>query len=242
MAAAHGGQVLVSHAIAALVGDRLPNGVVLRDLGVARLRDLTSTEHIYALLHPQLRSNFPALRTLEATPNNLPEQLTSFVGRSQELADVEKLLRKTRLLTLFGVGGIGKTRFSLRLAANVMDEYENGVWLVELAALADPRDVPLAVASVLGVKEEAGRPVEEALNRFVSDRKLLLILDNCEHLLSPCAELVKHLLRYIRPASRGVQPRALARNRRDELLGAGPRGCPNQIERSRFRMWSYSKR
>ncbi len=194
MAAAHGGQVLVSQAVAALVGDRLPHGVGLRDLGVARLRDLTSAEHLYQLLHPQLRASFPALRTLEATPNNLPQQVTSFIGRRRELAEAGELLGKTRLLTLVGPGGIGKTRLSLQLGAGVMDQYFDGVWLVELAALADPRDVPLAVASVLGVTEEAGRPVAEALYRFVKDRKLLLILDNCEHLVNACAELAKHLL------------------------------------------------
>ena len=195
MSAAHGGQVLVSQAVATLVNDRLiPGGFTLRDLGVARLRDLTSVEHVFQLLHPQLRADFPALRTLEATPNNLPLQLTSFVGRKRELTEVEKLLGTTRLLTLVGVGGIGKTRLSLQLGASVMEQYTDGVWLVELAALADSRDVPLAVASVLGVTEEAGHPLAEALFRFVKDRKLLLILDNCEHLLYACAELAKHLL------------------------------------------------
>ena len=194
MSAAHGGQVLMSQAVAALVGDHSPNGAVLRDLGVVRLRDLTSNEHVYDLLHPQLRSDFPALRTLEATPNNLPQQITSFIGRKNELAEVEKLLGGTRLLTLVGVGGIGKTRLSLQLAARAMDDYDDGVWLVELAALADPRDVPLAVASVMAVTEEAGRPVSEALSGFVKNRKLLLILDNCEHLLNACAALVRQLL------------------------------------------------
>jgi predicted ATPase/class 3 adenylate cyclase len=194
MAAAHGGQVLVSQGVASLVRDCLPNGIALRDLGVARLRDLAGTEHVYQVVHPQLRADFPALRTLEVTPNNLPEQLTSFIGRKKELADVEELMVKTRLLTLVGVGGIGKTRLSLQLAASVMDEYADGVWFVDLAALIDPRDVPLALASVLGVREEAGHPVAEALYRFVKDRKLLVILDNCEHLLTPCAELAKHLL------------------------------------------------
>jgi predicted ATPase/class 3 adenylate cyclase len=207
MAAAHGGQVLVSQGVASLVADRLPNGVALRDLGVARLRDLTGAEHVYQVVHPQLRADFPALRTLEVTPNNLPQQLTSFIGRKQELADVEKLMRKTRLLTLVGVGGIGKTRLSLQLAASVMDEYADGVWFVELAALADPRDVPAALASVVGVREEAGHPVAEALYRFVKGRKLLVILDNCEHLLNPCAELVKHLLQ----AGPGLQVLASSR-------------------------------
>jgi predicted ATPase/class 3 adenylate cyclase len=219
MAAAHGGQVLVSQAVATLVNDRLIPGIALRDLGVVRLRDLTSAVHVYQLLHPQLRADFPALRTLEATPNNLPQQLTSFIGRKRELTEVEKLLGRTRLLTLVGVGGIGKTRLSLQLAASVMDQYSDGVWLVELAALADSRDVPLAVASVLGVTEVAGYPVAETLYRFAKDRKLLLILDNCEHLLHACAELAKHLLQA------GPDVRVLASSR-EPLHVAGETSYP----------------
>jgi predicted ATPase len=159
-----------------------------------RLRDLARPERLYQLLHPGLRQDFPALRSLEATPNNLPQQVTSFVGHERGLADVRRLLGETRLLTLFGMGGLGKTRMSLQVAADVLDDYPDGVWFVELAAVADPRRVPEAVASVLGVMEEAGRPVIEALVRFVSDRQLLLILDNCEHLIDACAALAKTLL------------------------------------------------
>ena len=194
MSAAHGGQVLVSQAIATLVRDRLAHGFAFRDLGVARFRDLTNSEHVYQLLHPHLRTDFPSLRTLESTPNNLPQQLTSFVGRKRQLEEVQALLTNTRLLTLVGMGGIGKTRFSLQLSGSVLDRFPDGIWLVELAALTDPRDVPLAVATVLRVTEEAGRPVGEALQRFARDRKLLLILDNCEHLLQACAGLAMHLL------------------------------------------------
>ncbi len=130
----------------------------------------------------------------DATPNNLPLQLTSFIGRKDELADVAKLLARSRLLTLLGVGGIGKTRLSLELAAQVLVEFVDGVWLVELATLADARLVPQAVASVLGVKEAAGRPVADALAQHLSDRQALLIMDNCEHLLQGCAELAKQVL------------------------------------------------
>ena len=207
MCAAHGGQVLVSQAVATLVGDRLPLGVALRDLGDLRLRDLMRPERVYQVVHPRLRQDFPALRTLEATPNNLPQQLTSFIGRERELAEVKKLLASTRLLTLLGAGGIGKTRLSLQVAADVMNDYPDGVWLVELAPLSDASRVPLAVTSVLGVKEEAGRPVLEALEKYAKDRRLLIILDNCEHLVHACAELAKQLLRA------GPQLRILASSR-----------------------------
>ncbi len=194
MNAAHGGQVLLSETVAVLVRERLPVQTTLRDLGSVRLRDLAQSEHVYQLAHPTLRGDFPALRSLEATPNNLIQQLTSFVGREHELAEVMSLLQKTRLLTLTGAGGIGKTRLSLQAAAAVMDDYPDGVWFIELAPVADAQRVPQAVASVLGVKEEAGRSVQEALAKFVSDRQLLLVLDNCEHVLLACAELAKQLL------------------------------------------------
>jgi predicted ATPase/class 3 adenylate cyclase len=194
MSVAHGGQVLLSQAVAALVGDRLPDGVSLRDLGSVRLRDLANPERVYQVVHPQLRQDFPALRSLEATPNNLPQQVSSFVGRERELADIRNQLGNTRLLTLFGAGGLGKTRLSLQVAAEVLDDYPDGVWFVDLAPMTDERLVPQAAASVLGVKEEAGRPVLEALVKYVSDRKPLLILDNCEHLLHASAELATQLL------------------------------------------------
>lgn len=127
-------------------------------------------------------------------PNNLPQQVTSFIGRERELTEAKALLAGARLLTLLGVGGIGKTRLSLQMAAEVADAYPDGLWFVELAPLTDARLVPQAVASVLGIKEEAGRPVVEALLKHVKYRQLLLILDNCEHLIQACAELARQLL------------------------------------------------
>jgi predicted ATPase/class 3 adenylate cyclase len=194
MSAAHGGQVLLSQAAATLIADRLPAGVALRDLGAVRLRDLASPERVFQVVHPRLRQDFPALRSLEATPNNLPQQLNSFVGRERELVETRKLLSGTRLLTLLGAGGLGKTRLTLHLAADLLDGYPDGVWFVELAPLSDARLVPQAVASVLGVTEEAGRPVIEALVKLAKERRMLVILDNCEHLVDACAELARQLL------------------------------------------------
>ena len=141
--------------------------------------------------------------------HNLPAQLNSFVGREREISELKELLRTTRLVTLTSMGGTGKTRLSLQLATEVVDDYPAGVWFVELAPLADERLVPQAVAAVLGVKEEAGRPVLEALEKYVKDRQLLLILDNCEHLLKASAELAKKLLR----SGRGPQILASSRER-----------------------------
>lgn len=195
MAAAHGGQVLVSQTVAGLIAGRLALPATLRDLGSVRLRDLASAENIHQLLHPSLRAEFPPLRSLEATPNNLPQQLTSFIGRERELAEVTALVGRARLVTLTGPGGIGKTRLSLQAAADVMDRFPDGVHLVELAPVSDPRMVAQAVATPIGVKEEAGHSIVDALASHVRDRSMLLILDNCEHLVQSCAELATTLLR-----------------------------------------------
>jgi len=194
MSVAHGGQVLLSQAVATLLGERLPPDAALRDLGTVRLRGLESPERVFQLMHPCLRQDFPSLRSLEVTPNNLPQQLSSFVGRERELAEIAKLLGSTRLLTLTGAGGLGKTRLTLHIAADLLDQFSDGVWFVELAPLSDARLAPQAVASALGVTEEPGRPVIEALIKLVADRRMLLILDNCEHLIDACAELAKRLL------------------------------------------------
>jgi predicted ATPase len=216
MSVAHGGQTLVSAEVAERLQGRLPANASLRDLGRVRLRDLTGSQQLYQLMHPDLRAQFPPLRSLESTPNNLAQQLNSFVGREREVAEVRERLARSRLLTLQGMGGMGKSRLSVQLGAEVMDDYPDGVWLVELAPLTDPRGVPQAVASVLGVKEEAGQDLGDALLRHVRDRQMLLILDNCEHVLTACAALAKSLLQ----AGAGV--RVLATSR-DALQVAGER-------------------
>ena len=164
------------------------------DLGQVRLRGLAQPEQVCQVVHPSLQRQFPALRALAETPNNLPQQLTTFVARERELAEVAGLLGETRLLTLLGGGGFGKTRLSLQVAADALDDYPDGVWLVELAPVGDSRLVPQAVASALGVKEDPGHPVLEALLEFARDRRLLLVLDNCEHVVHACAELARQLL------------------------------------------------
>ena len=208
MSAAHGGQTLVTQQVAERVAARLPAPLALSDLGSVRLRDLTEPQRVWQLVHPGLRAQFPPLRSLEATPNNLAQQLNSFVGRERELAEVRELLAKTRLLTLLGMGGIGKSRLSVQLGAELLDEYPDGVWLVELAPLTDPLLVPQVLASVLGVKEERGASVTEALLAHVRDRTLLVILDNCEHVAHACADLAKRLLQ----AAPGVRVLATSRD------------------------------
>ena len=194
MSAAHGGQVLLSQVVVDRVADRLPLDASVRDLGFVRLRDLAGAEHVFQLVHPRLRQDFPALRSLETTPNNLPQQVTSFVGREEDIARVRQFLLTARLLTLLGPGGIGKTRLSLQSAADILDGFRDGAWLVELASQTDPGLVPQMVAQALGVREESGVPLMATLAAHLKSRQLLLILDNCEHLVTACAELAAKLL------------------------------------------------
>jgi predicted ATPase/class 3 adenylate cyclase len=195
LAAGHGGQTLFSHNTADRVREHLPDGVSLRDLGERRLKDLNRPERIFQLVAPGLRADFPALRSLEVLPNNLPAQVTSFIGRAAEMTEVKRLLGTTRLLTLTGPGGTGKTRLSLQVAADVLESYSHGVWLVELATVSDPDLIGETIASAIDIREEAGRPPIDTLVNALRGWRLLLVLDNCEHLIGAVAEIAGILLR-----------------------------------------------
>jgi predicted ATPase/class 3 adenylate cyclase len=194
-AAGHGGQVLLSQTTCDLVEDDLPDGVTLRTLGAHRLKDLQRPEQLFQLVLPDLPADFPPLNALDRRAHNLPIQLTSFVGRERELAEVRRLLSSRRLVTLTGSGGCGKTRLALQVGADALEQFTDGVWLVELAPLADPSLVSHAVASTLGVREEPGRPLLTTLAEHLRAKQLLLVLDNCEHLIEVCAQLADALLR-----------------------------------------------
>jgi predicted ATPase len=194
LSVSQGGQILLTQATYELVYDTLPEGVDLRDLGSHRLKDLTRAEHIYQVTGPGLASEFAPLKTLDEFQHNLPLQLTSFVGREREIVEVKRLLLGERLVTLTGPGGTGKTRLALQVAADLLELFPDGVWLIELASLSDPMLVPQAVSAILGVRESAGRPILSTLIDYLRTRELMLILDNCEHLLSSCALLVTDLL------------------------------------------------
>ena len=195
LSVAHGGQILVSNATQELVRNDLPSLVELRNLGLHRLRDLTRAEHIYQVVAQRLPDRFPALRSLEVVPNNLPRQLTTFIGREREIAEAKRLLAETHLLTITGPGGSGKTRLSLEIGARLLSEYPDGVWLVEFAHLADPARVPQVLATALSVREEADRPLLVTLVDHLRPKRVLLLLDNCEHLIDACAGLADTLLR-----------------------------------------------
>jgi predicted ATPase/class 3 adenylate cyclase len=194
LSAGHGGQILLSLPAMELVSDQLPVGTELRDLGIYRLKDLIRPEHIFQVVAPDLPCEFPPLKTLDAHPNNLPSQLTSFIGREVEQERVRQLLTQNRLVTLTGFGGTGKTRLSLQVGADLIENFEHGVWFVELASLMDGSHVPQRLASALEIQEEPGSPLLDLLVRFVKNRKLLVILDNCEHLGEACAQLAVQLI------------------------------------------------
>src|ERR1700722_10351709 len=191
----HGGQTLLSGTTEDLVAERLPADTWLVDLGAHELRGVTRPEQVVQLCHPDLVNEFPPLRTAKAVAKtNLPVQLTSFVGRDGELTQVRELLAETRLVTLTGAGGVGKTRLAVQVAGQLSGEFGDGVWYVDLAPIAAPELVAVTVARALGLPDQPGRPTMDTLLRFVCARQMLVVLDNCEHLLDPSAELVVALL------------------------------------------------
>ena len=194
LALGHGGQVLVSSATAVLVADGLPLEAELIDRGEHRLRDLDRPEQVYQLTAPGLRREFPPLRSSAPPDTNLPVQVTSFVGRERELAEVRGLLTRSRIVTLVGVGGTGKTRLMLQAAADLGDRYRDGPWLVELAPVSDPGLVPHEIARALGVQPQPGRLPIETIADYLRSKELLLLLDNCEHLIGAAADLAQRLL------------------------------------------------
>ena len=190
----HGGQILLSGVTSDLAGGDLPAGASLLDLGLHRLKDLVEPEHVWQLSVETLPTEFPALRSLDARPNNLPIERTSFVGREQDIADVVELLDRHRLLTLVGSGGVGKTRLALHVGAELLDRYPDGVWFVDLAPISDPELVSSVTAQALGMSQQQGSRVDQAIPLWLKRKKLLVIFDNCEHVVEPVAQLAGAIL------------------------------------------------
>lgn len=191
---ASGGQSILSQTTYDLVRDSLPAEVSFLDLGSHQLKDLARPEQVFQICHSSLPSSFPALRSLSKHPNNLPKQVTNFIGREKEAACLMGLIEKGRMVTLTGSGGTGKSRLSIHVAANMIERFPDGVWFVELASLDEPRFVSLTVCDAIGLKEQVGKSALQALIGHLQEKKLLLILDNCEHLVDECARLASELL------------------------------------------------
>ena len=195
MAAAHGGQILVAASTAAIA-----DGIALDDLGDFRLRDLSQPQRLFQVKAPGLKDSFPPLRTLDSLPGNLPAQATSFLGRDGDLGEVRRLLREFRLVTLTGVGGVGKTRLAVQAAADAAASYKDGVWLVELAGVTDSSVIAHAVASVLGIAQQQGKSIEDSIVGTLTGRQILVVLDNCEHLIEASAGFAGLLLTHCKDA------------------------------------------
>jgi predicted ATPase len=189
MAAGHGGQVLLAESTAGLLG-----GVDLVELGPRRLRDVPMPVGMFQVRAEGLREEFPPLRALDTSPGNLRPAATSLIGRESEVAEIEAAVKAHRLVTLTGVGGVGKTRLALEVASRLADEFPDGVWVFELAAVADPAAVPDAVAAVLGITQQPGKSVSESVAAALEGRVRLLVIDNCEHVLAAAADLIEAIL------------------------------------------------
>lgn len=195
LAAAHGGQVVTSNATGQLLRGVMPERTELRDLGEHRLKDLAEPEHVWQLVAPSLPDKFPPLQSLASLPNNLPRQVTPLIGRENVLAEIERFVLEHPLVTLTGTGGVGKTRLALHAGADLLDGLEDGVWFVELAPVGDAGLVVNTIASTLGLHERSNRAMLDVLVEYLRPRRLLLILDNCEHLIDEAARAADAILR-----------------------------------------------
>ena len=227
LATGHGGQVLLSHATAELVRDGMPDDLSLLDLGEHRLKDLIRLERVFQLVASDLSTHFPPLRTLEVRPSNLPLHPTALLGRERQVAEVCALLRgDARLVSLTGPGGTGKTRLSLQVATDLLDEFEDGAFLVELAPVSDPALVPSTIAQALGLRDVGGRPVLEALKVYARSRIFLLVLDNFEQIV-PAASVVSDLVATSAGLKVLVTSREPLRLRGEREYAVPPLGLPD---------------
>ena len=194
MSAGHGGQILLSQTTHDLILNNLPKDTRLLDMGEHNLKDVLQSQRIYQFNVPDLQKDFPPLKTQKIKNHNLPVKLTSFIGRERELIEAQKKLAEARLLTLIGPGGTGKSRLSIQLGGEVLPAFSDGVWLVELAPLSDPTLITQTIASVFGLRENPERPLVDLVIDYLRAKQLLLVLDNCEHLIDDCARLAEGLL------------------------------------------------
>jgi predicted ATPase/class 3 adenylate cyclase len=194
MSAGHGGQILLSEVSAKLCERTLPEGIELVDRGQHRLKGLSWLERLYQVSGSGLEVNFPPLNTLDSHPHNLPSQLTSFLGREREIAQIRQMMNKSRLVTLTGPGGVGKTRLSLEMASQALEDFPEGVWFVELAVVHDPESIPQTVAKAIGLQRKTNLSMLEVLCTHLERKKTLIVLDNCEHMVEACASFAEKLL------------------------------------------------
>lgn len=196
MSIAHGGQILLTQEVYENIKDNTDLKISFRDFGKRKLKDIIIPEHVYQILSDDLPSEFAPLKSQDARQNNLPSSVSEFIGRKKEIEEIKELFTNTRLITLTGAGGTGKTRISIQIALEMIDEFENGVWLIELSPVTDPELIVKEISNILNLKEDPGIDNLVALKEFLKEKSILLIIDNCEHLLLGCAQIAETLLSY----------------------------------------------
>ncbi|MGI8827271.1 MAG: ATP-binding protein [Chloroflexota bacterium] len=228
LSAGHGGQILVSSSTQELLRDTLPSDAMLRDMGEHRLKDLASREHVFQIVVPDLAADFPALKTLDARPTNLPQQLTAFIGREREVPAVADMVRRdeVRLLTLLGPAGTGKTRLALRVGAELRGDFRDGVFFVSLAPIRDPAFLASAVAEALGVQETGNRSMLDVVKEFLRDKQMVLVLDNFEQIVEG-AGVVADILRACPGIRAIVTSREVLRVSGEHTFAVPPLEVPN---------------
>jgi predicted ATPase/class 3 adenylate cyclase len=232
MAVAHPGQVLCSHVTADLVRDSLPDGVGLLDLGVHGLRDLARPEEVFQVTHPDLGRDFPPLGSLDAAPGNLPAQRTNFIGREAELAKLTKLIEQSRVVTLTGAGGVGKTRLAVQSAASLVPHFDDGTWFVDLGPIDDGSLVAAAVASAMRLPDRRQGSPEDAILASARDSRALIVLDNCEHVIEPAARLAELVTDHCREVVIVATSREPLGVEGEQVLSVGPLPVPARNDTS----------
>lgn len=226
----HGGQVLLSNATRAIVRDDLPAGATLADLGSQTLKDLAQPEQVWQLDAPDLRSEFPPLKSLNMLRNNLPIQRTSFVGRERDVAEIKELISRHNLLTLFGAGGIGKTRMATQVGADLIDTFPDGVWFADFAPITDPELVASVLGKVVGINQAQGKRVDESIAPWLKRKKMLLILDNCEHVLKAVAAIADAILEAAPDVKLLITSRQALSVAGEEVVQLSPLAAPLKTE------------
>jgi predicted ATPase/class 3 adenylate cyclase len=195
MSVAQGGQILITQKVHDSVKDN-DGKITFKDFGKRKLKDIILPEHIYQIVSEGLVKDFSPLKSLDARQNNLPSSVTKFIGRRKEIDEIKKLFSKVRLLSLTGAGGTGKTRLAIQLVSELIDEFENGVWIIELSPVTDPDLIGKEISTVLNLKEDPGTDIFDTLKEFLKDKNIILLFDNSEHLLARCAQIAETLLAY----------------------------------------------
>jgi predicted ATPase/class 3 adenylate cyclase len=234
MSVAHGGQILITQEVYESVKDSTENNFSFRDFGERKMKDILLPEHVYQIVSDKISSEFPPLKSQDARQNNLPSSLTEFIGRRKEINEIKQLFPKIRLLSLIGAGGTGKTRLAIQLVSEVIDEFDNGVWIIELSPVTDPELVVKEISSVLNLKEDPGTELLETLKEFLKDKKILLLFDNSEHLLNKCAQISETLLSYCPGLKIISTSREPFNSQGETLYRIPPLSMPDKIKNESF--------